>query len=138
MRDDADPPEIAQIIGESLGGAHHEHEVARHPQSRRDLRYYRWCEGPLHQHEIHHHLHTHQVHISKRASDEVGVCMCVRVCVCAIYVCIYEGIYLGEAAVDNAQVVGKSSDDGVIQVLVYIHNLDPLCQLVGLDIRDRF
>ncbi len=29
MGDDADPPEVAEIIGETLVGADHEHEVAR-------------------------------------------------------------------------------------------------------------
>ena len=41
---------------------------------------------------------------------------------------------LREAAVDYAEVLGKHANDGVIEVLVDVHYLDPLGQLVLLDV----
>jgi hypothetical protein len=58
--DDANPPKVADIVREVLIWAHHEHEVTRHPQSCRNLRYHRRRESPLHQHQVHHHLGQHK------------------------------------------------------------------------------
>lgn len=56
--DDANAPKVADIVREVLIRAHHEHEVTRHSQSCRNLRYHRRRESPLHQHEVYHHLET--------------------------------------------------------------------------------